>query len=234
MGVLRSRTAPITPTTAATRPQIMELTAMPRLPTSTVSRGTKSMVPKLEPMATTLMAWPCFLGNHMATRVPMPTKEPALRPPPTQHMAMRVHGHVHGVAGGDVAQARQDQAAGGHLTGADALVELAGHDGHQHADTPAMEFMFRMKLRSTPSRSATAGAMTLVPSAKKPPLLKKISKPKISRNQPQAPKPSFRLFHNFTFLLSGAAAPPPNRLKRVCLSFLSPSRVLPDVPAGMS
>ena len=33
-----------------------------------------------------------------------------------------------------MAQARQDQAAGGHLSRADALVELAGDDGDDHAD----------------------------------------------------------------------------------------------------
>ena len=83
---------PITPTTAATPPQITEPIGMPIEPARTLSSGTKSMVPKLEPIATMLMACPCLLGNHMATRVPTPTKEPELRPPPTKHMAIKYMG----------------------------------------------------------------------------------------------------------------------------------------------
>ena len=181
----------MTPTTAATVPQMTELTAMPTLASSTVSRGTNTMVPKLEPMATTLMAWPCLRGNHMATRVPMPTKEPALRPPPTQHMAIKYMGTLTALPVAMWPRPARIRQPAATLAGPMRWLSWPAMMAMITPTMPATVFMFRMMVRSTPSRSATAGAMTLVPSAKKPPLLKKIRKPKISRNQPQAPKPRF-------------------------------------------
>ena len=149
------------------------------------------MVPKLEPMATTLMAWPCLRGNHMATRVPMPTKEPALRPPPTQHMAIKYMGTLTALPVAMWPRPARIRQPAATFAGPMRWLTWPAMMAIITPMMPATEFMFRMMVLSTPSRSATAGAMTLVPSAKKPPLLKKIRKPKISRNQPQAPKPRF-------------------------------------------
>ena len=127
----------------------------------------------------------------MATRVPMPTKEPALRPPPTQHMAIKYMGTFTALPVAMWPRPARIRQPAATLLGPMRWLTWPAMMAMTTPMMPATEFMVRMTLRSTFSRSATAGAITLVPSAKKPPLLKKISRPKISRNQPQAPKPRF-------------------------------------------
>ena len=133
-----------------------------------------------------------------------------------------------------MAQARQDQAAGGHLAGADALVDLACDDGDDYADDAGdgVHGQNDAPIHVQPLRHG--GGDNIGSVGEEAAVAEENQQAEDQQEPTPGSKASFRLFHNFTFLLSGAAAPPPNRLKRVCLSFLSPSRVLPDVPAGMS
>src|SRR5699024_8908321 len=120
------------------------------------------------------------------------------------------------------------------LCGADALVDLAGDDGDDYADDAGhgVHVQDDGSVHTQPLRHGGGDDVGAV--GKEAAVAEEDQEAEDQQKPTPGSKASFRLFHNFTFLLSGAAAPPPNRLKRVCLSFLSPSRVLPDVPAGMS